>query len=178
MKLLLSELQIQERIQSLAREIENSVTNSKVGIVLLGVLKGSIYFFTDLSKNLRIHHEIDFIRVSSYGMNASSKGRVELLYDPTISLAGKDVFIIEDIVDTGLTTRFLIRHLMTFDPASLKLVSLLKKKNKSGIEFNIDYLGFEIEDEFVVGYGLDYQEKDRHHKDIFTIDNIEKKDTN
>ncbi len=178
MKKLISEEAIQKRIKELSSEIRNEYINSKNNLVLLCVLKGSIYFFTDLSRNLQIPHGIDFIRVSSYGMEDKSKGNVELLYDPTIQLEGMDVLVVEDIVDTGLTTRFLIRHLMTFNPASLKLVSLLKKKNKSEIEFAIDFVGFEIEDEFVIGYGMDYQEKDRHRKEIYTIDIIEKKDTN
>jgi hypoxanthine phosphoribosyltransferase len=131
-------------------------------LLLVGVLKGSIHFLADLSRRLPCEVEIDFISVSSYATGRASSGIVQIRKDLDTNIEGRNVLIVEDIVDTGATLRHLRELLGTRKPRSLKVVSLLSKLQARGISSDIEYVGFEIPDEFVVGYGLDYGERYRN----------------
>jgi hypoxanthine phosphoribosyltransferase len=153
-----------ENIQSRVAELANEICADLAGepLLLLGVLKGSFHFLSDLSRQLRCEVEIDFIQVSSYGNGQKSSGIVQIRKDLDTNIEGRDVLIVEDIVDTGATLRHLRELLGTRKPRSLKVVSLLSKLQARGIPSDIEYVGFEIPDEFVVGYGLDYGERYRN----------------
>lgn len=156
---LLDENKISERIDELAAEIKADYASQGVAqITLLCLLKGGYVFMADLSRALEVPHEIDFMSVSSYGDTTESSGIVKILLDLQQHIAGKHVLIVEDIIDTGLTLNKVRELLMTRDPASLKLCSLLSKPSRHKVDVTIDYLGFEVPDEFVVGYGLDFSQ--------------------
>lgn len=150
--ILLPSEEIQKRVQTLAAEVEKDFQNKP--LVVVGVLKGSFIFMADLVRRIRTPLTCDFLRVSSY-IKDKSTGEVRMEFDMTQPVAGKDVLLVEDIVDTGSTLRYLLRHMETKNPASLKVCSLLYKEVGSGIRSKIDYLGFTIPDRYVVGYGLD-----------------------
>jgi len=134
-------------------------------------LKGSFIFTADLVRRLDFPLEVDFVRLSSYGKGMESSGQVHVVYDVQSPLEGRDVLVIEDIVDTGLTTTFFLDHLKKNKPASLRLCSLADKPDRHKVPVNIDYLGFNIPDRFVVGYGLDWDEKFRNLPDICVLKN-------
>ena len=157
---LISEEQIKARVDELAAEISLDYAD-KGEIVLVGVLKGSFIFLADLARRLSIPRHIEFIAVSSYEHGSVRSGAVRLVMDVRRSVEGKHVLIVEDIVDTGHTLHYLIDMLKSRNPASVRTCSLLHKEHKTEVEVKIDYLGFVIGDEWVVGYGLDYDEKDR-----------------
>ena len=127
-------------------------------LILLSVLKGSVCFATDLSRHISLPVNFDYVAVSSYGSGTESSGHVQLLKDLTMDVAGRDVLMVEDIIDTGLTTSFLFEHVQRHRPASLKLCVLLNKEERRIKPVPIGYKGFDIPNEFVVGYGLDYDE--------------------
>ena len=127
-------------------------------LILLSVLKGSVCFATDLSRHITVPVNFDYVAVSSYGSGTESSGHVQLLKDLTMDVAGRDVLMVEDIIDTGLTTSFLFEHIQRHRPASLKLCVLLNKEERRIKPVPIGYKGFDIPNEFVVGYGLDYDE--------------------
>lgn len=151
---ILSEHEIADRIRALGEEITRAYAGGQE-LVLIGILKGSFVFLADLARAIDLPLSVDFIGLSSYGDATQSSGVVRLTQDLAKPVNGKHVLVVEDIVDTGLTMRYLLENLQTRGPASVRLCSLLEKpaKNKSGI--GIDYLGFSIPDKFVVGYGLD-----------------------
>ena len=157
---LISESAIDARVRELAREISDDYSNGD-GIVLIGVLKGAFIFLADLSRRLTIPRTIEFIAVSSYEDSDVSSGAVRLVMDVRGNIEGRDVLIVEDIVDTGHTLSYLIGMLESHGPASIRTCALLHKAERAEVEVNIDYLGFGIGDEWVVGYGLDYAERDR-----------------
>ena len=157
---LISESAIDARVRELAREISDDYSNGD-GIVLVGVLKGAFIFLADLSRRLTIPRTIEFIAVSSYEDSDVSSGAVRLVMDVRGNIEGRDVLIVEDIVDTGHTLSYLIGMLESHGPASIRTCALLHKAERAEVEVNIDYLGFGIGDEWVVGYGLDYAERDR-----------------
>lgn len=157
---LLTSSQIQEKIRELADEIKRDYGNEPV--LLVGVLKGCVYFMTDLSQELGLNFTLDFVQVSSYGSGKSSTGVVQIVKDLDVNIEGKNVLIVEDIVDTGLTLRHLRDLLGTRHPKTLKVVSLLTKPEARVAHAPIEYVGFEIPNEFVVGYGLDYAERYRN----------------
>ena len=159
-EVLISEDAIRQRVAELARQI--SADYRDVGdLVMVGVLKGSFIFLADLSRQLQIPRTIEFIAVSSYGSGSVSSGAVRLVMDVRGNIEGRHVLIVEDIVDTGHTLNYLIGMLKSHRPASIKTAALVRKAESAEVEVTIDYLGFDIGDEWVVGYGLDYAEQHR-----------------
>jgi hypoxanthine phosphoribosyltransferase len=159
-KILFSEEEIQKRIGEIGAAISRDYRGRTP--TLVSVLKGGILFLSDLMRKLDIPHEIDFMSVSSYDGGTESTGVVRILADLSINIEGRDVIIVEDIVDSGLTLDYIRSILLARRPGSLKIVTLLDKKARRRVEVPIDYVGFEVPDEFVVGYGLDYDEKYRN----------------
>ena len=157
---LITESQISKRVDEIAEQISADYAN-KGEIVLLGVLKGSFIFLADISRRLTIPRSIEFIAVSNYGHGSVASGAVRLVMDVRESIAGRHVIVVEDIVDTGQTLHYLLEMLRSRGPASIKTCTLLHKAHRTEVDVEIDYLGFAIADEWVVGYGLDYAEHDR-----------------
>lgn len=157
---LLSEDAIQNKVQSLATQIRADLVGTEV--LLVGVLKGSFHFLSDLSRLLADVATVDFVQVSSYGDQKSSSGVVQIRKDLDTNIEGKDVLIVEDIVDTGATLTHLRELLATRKPRSMKVVALLSKPEARKHRTQVEYVGFEIPNEFVVGYGLDYGERFRN----------------
>jgi hypoxanthine phosphoribosyltransferase len=157
---LISEEEIQIRVRELAAQISADYADSD-DLVLVGVLKGSFIFLADLSRRLSIPRTIEFIAVSSYGSGSRSTGAVRLVMDVRGNIEGKHVLIVEDIVDTGHTLKYLIGMLESHRPTSVKTCALVRKAESAEVEVQTDYLGFDIGDEWVVGYGLDYAERYR-----------------
>jgi hypoxanthine phosphoribosyltransferase len=159
MRTLLSASQIHDRVGSLAAEIHR---DHPYGVHLVCVLKGAFVFLSDLVRALPGDCSLDFMAVSSYGASTESSGQVRLLKDLDSSLDGRDVVIVEDIVDTGLTLTYLQEILVARAPRNLRTACLLSKPSRRKVDVKIDYIGFAIEDEFVVGYGLDFGERYRN----------------
>ena len=159
-EVLISEIDIKRRVDELAAQISLDYAD-KGELVLVGGLKGSFIFLADLSRRLSIPRHIEFIAVSSYEHGSIRSGAVRLVMDVRRSIEGKHVLIVEDIVDTGHTLHYLIDMLKSRGPASVRTCTLLHKEHRTEVDVDIDYLGFSIGDEWVVGYGLDYDEKDR-----------------
>lgn len=164
MKVLLSFDQIQARILEMGREIAGDYTGREPHLV--GVLKGACPFMTDLAQAIDLPLTLDYIAVSSYGRATKSTGEVKLVKDLDQGLEGRDLLVVEDIVDTGLTLNYLLNLLRARGPRSLKVAALLSKPARRLVRVEVDYTGFTIEDHFVVGYGLDYNERYRNLKDI------------
>ena len=156
---LINKSRLENRIEEMAKQIEKDYEGHD--IVLIGILKGSVMFMTELAKNIKNNVEMDFMDVSSYEGTESS-GDVRINSDIRNSIKGKDVIIVEDIIDTGRTLTYLIEYLKQKNPNSLKIATMLSKPSRRIMELNVDYVGFSINDEFVVGYGLDYNEKYRN----------------
>jgi hypoxanthine phosphoribosyltransferase len=161
--------QIAERIAGLAGEIDAAYPDLAQPLVLVCVLKGSVFFTVDLARALRIPVVMDFIAVRSY-QGTRSGGTVELVKDIGMPLQGRDVLLVEDIIDTGLTTSFLLDHIGHHRPNSLRLVALLDKQAQRQREVHVDFTGFRIPDRFVVGYGLDVDERWRNLPDVRTLE--------
>jgi hypoxanthine phosphoribosyltransferase len=159
LEILISAGDIRQRVAELAREIDRDFPG---GVHFVAVLKGAFIFLSDLVRQLTVPVTLDFIAVSSYGKAARSSGEVRLLKDLDYALKGKDVVVVEDIIDTGLTLTYLRDILRARAPRSLRTACLLSKPSKREVEFAVDYVGFTIEDHFVVGYGLDYAERYRN----------------
>ena len=168
MQTLISKEQISDRITVLAREIHQ---DHQKGLHFVCLLKGGFLFLSDLIRALPGQLTLDFMAVASYGNNLSSTGKIKLLKDLDISIKGKSVVIVEDIVDSGSTLAYVQKTLLLREPKSLKTACLLKKLNKHRAPIEINYVGFDIEDQFVVGYGLDYAEQYRNLPFIGTIKN-------
>jgi hypoxanthine phosphoribosyltransferase len=160
--------EIDGMISRLASEIEADLEGRSP--VFIGVLKGCVFFFTDLTRRIRHSLEIDFIQVSSYGASTTSSGSVVLVKDITVDVRERDIYLVEDIVDTGTTLTDVIRLLEARHPRSIQVVSLLSKPSRRQVEVEIAFLGTEIEDLFVVGYGLDYGERYRNVPDIHVLE--------
>jgi hypoxanthine phosphoribosyltransferase len=152
---------LQARVAELGAEITRDYQSS-TDLVVVPILKGSFLFASDLIRHIDLDLSIEFLGLRSYGAGTESSGVVQITYDLTQPVMGRDVLIVEDIVDTGLSMRYLLGNLATRQPRSVKLCSLLHKPARSRVKIPIDYLGFTIEDRFVVGYGLDYAEKYRN----------------
>ena len=165
---LISEDEIQARVLELAERISEDYKDCDE-LVMVGVLKGSFVFLADLSRRLTIPRVIEFIAVSSYGSSSRSSGAVRLVMDVRGNIEDKHVLIVEDIVDTGHTLKYLIGMLKSHHPASVKACALVRKAERAEVEVEVDYLGFDIPDEWVVGYGLDYAEGNRTLPYIGTI---------
>ena len=160
-EILLTEEQIQAKVRELGRRISEDFAGRE--LTLVSVLKGSLPFMADLMRSITIPVQIDLMEVSSYGGTATeSSGLVRILKDLSSSIDGRHVLIVEDIIDTGLTLNYLVRYLRGKNPASLKICTLLDKPARRIVEIAIDYRGFEIPDQFVIGYGLDYGEAYRN----------------
>lgn len=157
---LISASEIEKKVSELAMKISEEYASEE--LVLIGVLKGAFVFLADLMRKLTIPCECSLIGVSSYGSGTKSSGRVRLTYDLSYSIEKKSVLIVEDIVDTGFTLNFLKRKLSLRHPKEIKVCALLDKPDRRKVNIEIDYLGFTIPDKFVVGYGLDYNEKYRN----------------
>lgn len=168
LEVLLSAEQIAQRVAELGAEVSGDYQGKRV--LLVCVLKGAIIFLSDLMRHLSIPVEIDFIAVSSYGADTASSGVVRILKDLEQSIQDKDLLIVEDIVDTGLTLNYLRDNLLSRHPRSLKVVTLLDKPTRRRVAFEPDYCGFAIPDRFVVGYGLDVNEQYRHLPDLCVVD--------
>ena len=160
--------EIDRMIRRLASEINADLEGRSP--VFIGVLKGCVFFFTDLTRRLRHSLEMDFIQVSSYGASTTSSGSVVLVKDITVDVRDRDVYLVEDIVDTGTTLTDVIRLIEARHPRSIQVVSLLSKPSRRQVEVEIAFLGMEIEDLFVVGYGLDYAERYRNVPDIRVLE--------
>ena len=168
-KILLSQAEIQQRIQTLAAEIERDYPANEE-IHLVAVLKGGFMFMADLVRAMSERVTMDFMAVSSYGKGTSSSGQVRVLKDLDSNLEARHVIIVEDIVDTGLTLHYLQDLLKARAPKSMKTACLLSKPSRRKVDVKVDYIGFTIEDHFVVGYGLDYAEKYRNLPHIAVLE--------
>jgi len=158
-EILYDERAVAKKVVELAADISRDYAGKE--ILLLGILKGSVIFLTDLAKRLTIPATLEFMAVSSYGSGTTHSGAVKIVMDARRSITGKHVLIIEDIVDTGLTLNYLLSLLRERNPASLECCALLKKPSRTKVHVPLKYLGFEIPDKWVVGFGMDYDEKYR-----------------
>lgn len=163
-RVLVSEAEMQQKIREMGAQISRDYAGKD--LVVVGILKGAALFTADLFRAITIPAELDFMRISSYGASTKSTGVHRVLLDLDYTLEGRHVLIVEDIVDTGLTIRFLREYLLQRAPASLKTASLLDKPSRRTVQVPIDYRGFAVDDHFVVGMGLDYGEKYRNLRDI------------
>ena len=164
MRVLLSHDAIQARVAEMGKEISRDYASREPHLVC--VLKGACTFMTDLSRAIDLAITLDYIAVSSYGAATKSSGEVKLVKDLDQGLEGRDLLVVEDIVDTGLTLNYLLNVLRARGPRTLKVAALLSKPSRRLVEIPVDYTGFSIDDHFVVGYGLDYNEKYRNLRDI------------
>lgn len=156
---LISEARIQKRIDELAKQIMKDY--GEEDLVFVGVLKGASIFMIELALKIKNNVEFEFIQARSYD-GTESTGKVEVVQDLSGKIEGKNIIIIEDIIDTGRTLEYLMRYLTFYNPKSIKLCTLLSKPSKRAVELKVDYTGFSIPDEFVIGYGLDYNQKYRN----------------
>ena len=161
---------IQQRVREMAADISRDYQKAEKPLILLSVLKGSVCFTTDLSRHITVPVNFDYVAVSSYGSGTESSGHVQLLKDLTMDVTERDVLMVEDIIDTGLTTSFLFEHVQRHRPASLKLSVLLNKEERRITPVPIAYKGFDIPNQFVVGYGLDYDEL---YRNLSAVHNLE-----
>jgi hypoxanthine phosphoribosyltransferase len=166
LKILISHEEIAEAVNRLACEIERDYRGKQP--LLIGVLKGSFVFMADLIRQLDLPLELDFVRLASYGAGRESSGKVRVVRRPQMRINNRDVLVVEDIVDTGITTSFLLDYLKKKKPASLKLCALTDKPSRRRVTVPIDYLGFTVPNKFIVGYGLDCDEQYRNLPDIYT----------
>jgi hypoxanthine phosphoribosyltransferase len=164
MRVLLSHDQIQARVVEMGAQISADYAGKEPHLVC--VLKGACTFLTDLSRAIDLPLTLDYIAVSSYGAATKSSGEVQLIKDLSQGLDGRDLLVVEDIVDTGLTLNYMLKMLRARGPRTVKVAALLSKPSRRLVETPVDYVGFTIDDHFVVGYGLDYNEKYRNLKDI------------
>ena len=171
LEVLLSEQQIQDRVKVLGARITSDYAGRNP--LLIGVLKGACFFLTDLLRAIDTRVGIEFMAISSYGASTRTSGEVRILKDLDVPVEGRDLIVVEDIVDTGLTLSYLLKNLKSRGAASVKLVALLDKHERREREVEIDYLGFQIPDHFVVGYGLDYAERYRNLPFIAVLKNPE-----
>jgi len=159
-KILKTETEIQEKIKQLGKQISKDYEGKNP--IMICILKGGIVFLSDLMRSISIKVELDFMSLSSYGNSTKSSGVVRIKKDIDADILDRDVIIVEDIVDSGLTLKYLDEYFMQHNPASVKICTLLDKPKAHKIDINIDYVGFEVGNEFVVGYGLDYAQKYRN----------------
>ncbi|MBO5057195.1 MAG: hypoxanthine phosphoribosyltransferase [Lachnospiraceae bacterium] len=159
-RVLLTEQEVDERIQAIGEQISKDYAGRQVHLIC--VLKGGSFFMCELAKRITVPVSLDFMSVSSYGSETKSSGVVKIVKDLDESIKGKDVLVVEDIVDSGRTLSYLMDMLKDRDPASLRLCTLLDKPERRVVDVNVDYTGFQIPDEFVVGYGLDYDQRYRN----------------
>jgi len=169
-RVLISEEQIQEKVRELGARLAQDYQGRD--LLLVGVLKGAIMFMVDLARAIELPLSIDFMAISSYGQSTESSGVVRIIKDLDESIEGKHVLVVEDIVDTGLTLKYILENLLARGPASLRVCALLNKRKARKAEVKIDYVGFEIPDAFVIGYGLDWGELYRNLPHIAVLSDI------
>jgi len=171
LKVLLTREQIARKVAEMGAQITRDFEGESV--VLIGVLKGATIFLADLARELKLDATFDFIAVSSYGNSREQSGEVKLMKDVDYSVEGKNIILVEDILDTGITLTYLKHQLLSHKPKSLKIAALLDKVSRRKAPIHGDYVGFEIPDEFVVGYGLDFAERYRNLPDICILETDE-----
>ncbi len=159
-RILIEEDVLQARVRELGAEISRDYAGRD--LLLVGVLKGAVFFMADLMRELTIPCEIDFMAISSYGAGTDSSGVVRILKDLDLNISGRNVLVVEDIIDSGLTLSYLVRSLTARKPASVEICALLTKPERREVDVPVRYIGFEIPNEFVIGYGLDYAERYRN----------------
>jgi hypoxanthine phosphoribosyltransferase len=167
-EVLIDEDRLRARVVELGEEISADYTGRD--LLLIGVLKGAVFFMADLMRTLGIPCEIDFMAISSYGAQTDSSGVVRILKDLDINIEGRNVLVVEDIIDSGLTLSYLIRNLEAREPANLEICALLTKPDRREIDVPVRYIGFEIPNRFVVGYGLDFAERYRNLPYVGVLD--------
>ena len=167
-EILIDEETLAARVAELGAEV--SADYEGRDLLLIGVLKGAVFFMADLMRHLTVACEVDFMAISSYGDATDSSGIVRILKDLDISIEGRDVLVVEDIIDSGLTLSYLIRNLESREPASLEVCALLTKPSRREIDVRVRYVGFEIPNKFVVGYGLDFAERYRNLPYVGVLD--------
>jgi hypoxanthine phosphoribosyltransferase len=170
LKLLYSADQIAVQVRKLAVQINHDYAEKE--LLLVGVLKGSFLFIADLCRHLTSTVSIDFVRLASYGSETQSSGIIEFRTDLETPIKGKHVIIVEDIIDSGYTLQSLYHRLLERQPASLKICTLLDKHSRREVEIEADYIGMTMDDGFIVGYGLDFDERYRHLADIYLLGNV------
>ena len=163
-KILVTNEQIQTRIKEIAADIHRDFGDEK--IVMICIFRGSLYFFAELTRAIPNFLELEFMSVSSYGAGTSSSGEVRIVKDLNCAIEGKNVIVVEDIIDTGYTISYLKRILTERRPKKLKICTLLDKPSRREVEISGDYVGFEVPNEFVVGYGLDFDQDYRNYPDV------------
>jgi hypoxanthine phosphoribosyltransferase len=166
-KVLVSKQDLQKRIAEMAKEIDEIYKDSNP--LFICILKGSLFFMSDLLKATTIHSEIEFMAVSSYGADTITSGEVKMIKDLCVPIQDRDVIIVEDIIDTGNTLSYLKRLLLQRNPKSVKICTLLDKPERRKVDLSADFVGFVVPDEFVVGYGLDYDEKYRTFDEVYIL---------
>lgn len=171
LRTLISENELKDRVIALGNEISKDYEGKTVCVIC--VLKGGVMFMVDLAKEIKVPVTMDFMAVSSYGNETSSTGVVKIIKDLDESIEGKDVIIVEDIIDSGRTLSYLVQILKDRRPNSLKICTLLDKPERRVVDVKVDYVGFSIPDEFVVGYGLDYQQIYRNLPYIAIVEGVE-----
>lgn len=159
-KVLIDDAQVQAKIRELGAQITADYAGKD--LLLVGVLRGALLFIVDLARQIDLPLEMDFMAISSYGAATETSGVVRILKDLDTAIEGRDVLIVEDIIDSGLTLNYIVEHLRNRGPASIKICALLNKPSRRRVDVKIDYHGFDIPDEFVVGYGLDFQQRYRN----------------
>ena len=167
-EVLIDEDALHRRIAALGEEI--SADYAGRDLLLIGVLKGAVFFMADLMRKLTVACEIDFMAISSYGAQTDSSGVVRILKDLDINIEGRDVLVVEDIIDSGLTLSYLMRNLEAREPASLQVCALMTKPDRREIDVPVRYIGFEIPNRFVIGYGLDFAERYRNLPYVGVLD--------
>ena len=167
-EILIDEASLQARVAELGEEVSTDYAGRD--LLLIGVLKGAVFFMADLMRELTVPCEIDFMAISSYGASTDSSGVVRILKDLDINIEGRDVLVVEDIIDSGLTLSYLMRNLEARNPASLQVCALMTKPERREIEVPVRYVGFEIPNRFVVGYGLDFAERYRNLPYVGVLD--------
>jgi hypoxanthine phosphoribosyltransferase len=167
-KVIIPREEIAKRIDELATEVRRDYKDKNP--LLIGILKGSFVFLSDMVRAMNIPVEIDFVRLASYGAGTESSGKIKLVKDVETPIKDRHVLVVEDIIDRGLTVRFLLDYLSFRKPASLKLCALFDKPSRRKVEVPIDYVGFTVPDAFVVGYGLDFDEKFRYLPDLCILE--------
>ncbi len=163
----ISEEKIHLRLKELGKKIEETYKNEKP--ILIGVLNGGFIFLADLIRYINTDCEIDFIRISSYGDEKESSGHVKVLKPLSADIKGRHVIVVEDIVDSGLSVQFLLKMFSAFEPKSLKVATLLWKRSRTKIDIPLEFVGFDIEDKFVIGYGLDDAQIKRNLRSIYVV---------
>jgi hypoxanthine phosphoribosyltransferase len=163
--------EMRTRIKELGRQI--SADYADKDLILVGILKGAYAFYADLARAIRVPLRVDFLVVTSYGSKARSSGKVKMVTDLTEDIAGRDVLLVEDIVDSGFTVQYLIKTLSRRKPKSIKVCTLLSKPERRKVDVPVDYVGFKIPNKYVVGYGLDYQQKYRNLPYLAVLDKVD-----